>query len=322
MTTIPQSRDNLVPVLMRKMHAQRALTRLGLSAETGGTPKVVRSLPLNVAGLQAVRTLLAHYLHRRRTRNGAMSPLAATLAEEGIVIIPEFLPLPLFDAVRAEFRGALEHASTLPLEKTATSHVFVRYEDASRRMGRFEEGTIDHNYVTIMPDDSNCPLIQEHLLRNERMLSLIREVSGLTKVASPRAELGRMSLSDRAKPDASDPQTELHEDIFCHDWRAWFTVNAWTEENAAFKYAHCTHHLSPSRVALEYWNSVSNTRDGGSWRVGPRAKRWLRIDPRSTCCPPNSLVIANTGGYHARGDFQQGHIRESIQMIFRFNPWT
>jgi len=156
------------------MHAQRLLTRLGLSAGTNGTPKVVRSLPLNVAGLQPMRTLLAHVLHRRRTRNGAVSALAATLAEDGIVVIPEFLPVPLFEAVQAEFRGALEHASTLRLEKTATSHVFVRYEDSSRRMGRFEEGAIDHDYVTIMPDDSDYPLIREHLFKNERLLGLIR----------------------------------------------------------------------------------------------------------------------------------------------------
>jgi len=56
-----------------------------------------------------------------------------------------------------------------------------------------------------------------------------------------------------------------------------------------------SHHLSLSRLALEYWNSVTNTRDGGSWRVGPRAKRWLRIEPRSICCPPNSLVLGVPG---------------------------
>jgi hypothetical protein len=319
-TTIPQLRHNLAPALMRKMHAQRVLTRLGLSAETSGTPKVVRSLPLNAAGLQAMRTLLAHFLHRRRTRNGATSAVAVTLAEEGIVVIPDFLPAPLFDAVQAEFRRALEHASTLQLEKTTTSHVFVRYEDSSRRMGRFEEGAIDHDYVTIVPDDSDCPVIREHLLKNERVLGLIHEISGLPQVSLPEAYLDRMYLSNRAMSD--DPQTELHEDIFCHDWRAWFTINAWTEENAAFTYAPRSHHLSLSRLALEYWNSVTNTRDGGSWRLGPRAKRWLRIEPRSICCPPNSLVLANTGGYHARGVFQQGHIREGVQMIFRFNPWT
>ncbi len=92
------------------MHAQRVLTRLGLSAETDGTPKVVRSRLLNAAGLQPLRTFLAHFLHRRRTRNGAPSALAATLAEEGIVVIPEFLPAPVFEAVQAEFRRALDHA--------------------------------------------------------------------------------------------------------------------------------------------------------------------------------------------------------------------
>jgi hypothetical protein len=75
-------------------------------------------------------------------------------------------------------------------------------------------------------------------------------------------------------------------------------------------------------LALEYWNSVTNTRDGGSWRLGPRAKRWLKIEPRSICCPPNSLVLADTGGYHARGVFREGRIREAIQMTFRLNPWT
>ena len=319
MTTIPQL-HNVAPALLRQMHVQRVLTRLGLSAETDGTPKVVRSRLLNAAGLQAFRTFLAHFLHRRRTRNGAPSALAATLAEEGIVVIPEFLPAPVFEAVQAEFRRALDHASTLPLEKTATSHVFVRYEDSSRRVGRFEEGAIDHDYVTIVPEGSDCPLIREHLLSNERVLGLIREISGLQTLSAPSTYLDRMYLSNRGTSD--DPQTELHEDIFCHDWRAWFAINAWTEENAAFKYAPRSHHLSLSRLGLEYWNSVTNTRDGGSWRLGARAKRWLGIEPRSICCPPNSLVLANTGGYHSRGVFQKGHIREAVQMIFRFNPWA
>jgi ectoine hydroxylase-related dioxygenase (phytanoyl-CoA dioxygenase family) len=312
----PTSRARAV---VRKVHPQRALTRLGLSAETYGTPKVVRSLLLNAAGLQAMRALLARFLHRRRTRNGSTSALVATLAEEGIVVIPEFLPVPLFDAVRAEFRRALEHASTLRLEKTVTSHVAVQYEDSSKRVGRFEEGVIDHDYVTVMPHDSDFPMIREHLLKNERLLGLIREVSGLSRVFSPRGDLDRLYLSNRAVSD--DPQTELHEDIFCHDWRAWFTINAWTEENGAFTYAPRSHHLSLSRLALEYWNSVTNTRDGGSWRLGPGAKRWLGIAARSICCPPNSLVLADTCGYHARGAFQQGRIREAIQMSFRLNPW-
>ena len=314
--------DNSV---MRKVHTQRALVRrvqarLGLSTEPGGTPKVVRSPLLNAAGLQVMRALLARFLHQRRTRHGSKSAVATTLSEEGIVVIPEFLSPALFDDVRAEFRRAFEHASTLRLEKTVTSHVAVQYEDSSKRFGRFEEGVIDHDYVIVMPGDSDFPMIREHLLKNERLLALIREVSGFSTVASPRGDLDRLYLSARAMSD--DPQTELHEDIFCHDWRVWFTINAWTEENAAFTYAPRSQHLSLTRLALEYWNSVAYTRDGGSWRVGPRAKRWLGIAARSVCCPPNSLVLADTCGYHARGVFRQGNVREAIQMSFRhLNPW-
>jgi hypothetical protein len=303
---------------MPKVH-QRALTRLGISPETPGTPKVVRSLALNAAGLQVVRTLLAHYLHRRRTHNGMTSAWAATLAEEGIVVIPEFLPAPVFAAVQAEFRRALEHVSTLRLEKTATSHVFVQYEDASRRMGRFEEGVIDHDYVTVWPDDSDFPMIREHLLKNKRLIGLVSEVSGFAGIPAPRGDLDRMYLSNRAA--SHDPQTEFHEDIFCNDWRAWFSVNEWTEENAAMTYAPRSHRMSVSRLAFEYWNSVTNTRDGGSWRAGPGYRRWLGVAGRSMCCPPNTLVLGNMCGYHARGAFQQGHIREAIQMSFRHNPW-
>ena len=320
MTRIPLLRSNHRSALMRKMRAPQALTRLGLSAETNGTPKVVRSPLLNAAGLQAIRTLLADLLHRRRTRNGAQSAWARTLADEGIVIIPDFLPAPVFADVQAEFRRALERASTSRLEKTATSHVFVQYEDSSKRVGRFEEGAIDHDYAIVMPDDSDFPMIRDHLLESERLLRLIREVSGVSSVSADGGHLARMCLSTRAVSD--DPQTELHEDIFCHDWRVWFTINAWSEENAAFMYAPRSHHLSPSRVALEYWNSVTNTRDGGSWRLGPRARRWLKVEAKSICCPPNSLVVADTRGYHARGIFQQGHVREAIQMTFRLNPWT
>ena len=298
---------------------QRALTRLGVSPETAGTPKVVRSLPLNAAGLQVARTLLAHVLHRRRTRNRVTSDLALTLAEQGIVVIPDFLPAPLFAGVQAEFRRALDHLATLRLEKTATSHVFVQYEDSSRRMGRYEEGVIDHHYVTVLPDDSDFPMIREHLLKNERLLGLVSEVSGFSGIPAPRGDLDRMYLSNRAA--SHDPQTEFHEDIFCNDWRAWFSVNEWTEKNAAMTYAPRSHHMSVSRLAFEYWNSVTNTRDGGSWRVGRGFRRWLGVAARSVCCPPNTLILGNMSGYHARGTFQPGHIREAIQMSFRDNPW-
>ena len=301
-----------------KLH-QRALTRLGISPETAGTPKVVRSLPLNVAGLQVARTLLAHVLHRRRTRNRVTSDFAVTLAEEGIVVIPDFLPSPVFAAVQVEFRRALEQAASVRLEKTTTTHVAVQYEDSSKRMGRFEEGVIDHDYVTVLPNDSNFPMIREHLLKNERLLGLVREVSGFSQIFPPRGDLDRMYLSHRA--DSHDPQTEFHEDIFCNDWRAWFSVNEWTEENAAMTYAPRSHRMSVSRLAFEYWNSVTNTRDGGSWRAGPGYRRWLGVAGRSMCCPPNTLVLGNMCGYHARGAFQQGQIREAIQMSFRHNPW-
>ena len=298
---------------------QRVLTRLGLSPETDVTPKVVRSLPLNAAGLQVVRTLVAHFLHRRRTRNAVTSDQAVTLAREGIVVIPDFLPAAVFAAVQEEFRRALEYASTLRLEKTVTTHVSVQYEDSSRRMGRFEEGVIDHDYVTVLPNDSDFPMIRKHLLENERLLGLVREVSGSSRIPAPRGDLDRMYLSNRAA--SHDPQTEFHEDIFCNDWRAWFSVSAWTEENAALIYAPRSHQPSLKRLALEYWNSVTNTRDGGSWRASPGTLRALKVPPRSVCCPPNTLILGNMCGYHARGAFQQGQIREAIQMSFRNNPF-
>jgi hypothetical protein len=137
-----------------------------------------------------------------------------------------------------------------------------------------------------------------------------------------------------AEPDTgpADPQTELHADTFHATAKCWLFLVDVGEDDGPFQFAPGSHRLTPERLQWEYEQSLAASRDlrshhaHGSFRV--RADEFDRLGyrrPVRMAVPANTLVYADTYGFHARSVSRKPTLRMEVHGYLRRNPflpWT
>jgi len=129
-----------------------------------------------------------------------------------------------------------------------------------------------------------------------------------------------------------DPQTNLHADTFHPSVKAWLFLTDVAEDEGPFVYVAGSHLLTPERLAWERDMSIGAATLAdrysarGSFRVDAVALARMRLPaPQSFAVPANTLVVADTVGFHARGHSSRPSRRVEIWAYGRRNPflpWT
>jgi hypothetical protein len=129
-----------------------------------------------------------------------------------------------------------------------------------------------------------------------------------------------------------DPQTMLHADTFHPTVKAWLFLTDVAEDEGPFVYVPGSHRMTPARLAWERARSVQASRgldrlsSRGSLRIGEEELPTLGLPPpRVFAVPANTLVVADTSGFHARGPSARPSMRIEIWSYGRRNPflpWT
>ena len=276
----------------------------GKSFERNG---LIGSRRLNERGLHAARVGLAHRI--AAARRGRLASLVAEadredFARDGFVLRRDFLPSAEFAALVAQvqaYRGGLREITegdTL-LRKVA--------------LGR--------TALAAMP-------ALAHLLRNPQWRGLIRYVG--SRDAEPVVWI--QSILRHAADGLLDPQTALHADTFHPTVKAWLFLTDVAADAGAFTYVPGSHRLTPQRLAWERRMSLvarhapdAATRQG-SFRVAPDELPPLGLPPPRVCAvPANTLIVADTFGFHARGPSVGRSLRVEIWAYGRrspFVPWA
>ncbi len=105
-----------------------------------------------------------------------------------------------------------------------------------------------------------------------------------------------------------DPQTLLHADTFHPTVKAWLYLTDVAEDAGPLVYVPGSHRLTPARLEWERTKAscARHADDGdtrqGSFRIDPSELTDLGLPaPRPLAVPANTLVVADTNGFHARG---------------------
>ncbi|MEB3766879.1 phytanoyl-CoA dioxygenase family protein [Acinetobacter sp. MD2] len=133
----------------------------------------------------------------------------------------------------------------------------------------------------------------------------------------------------QARPD---PQTHLHSDTFHPNVKAWLFLTDVAEDEGPFVYVPGSHQVNPQRLAWEHQKACSMHNEKnvltrrGSFRIQASKLAALGYaQPKAFAVKANTLVIADTYGFHARGPSVRPSTRIELWAYARRNPflpWT
>jgi hypothetical protein len=268
---------------------------------------IIGSPLLNRWGLHVTRVRAAAAAARRR--RARLAPLLhdvdrAAFDRDGFVVRPDFLPLPAFEDLRDQilrYRGAARET--------------VQGDTVTRRIA-LEGAALDANPAAAA------------LLANPDWRGLIRYAWSYN--VEPLCYV--QSILSNACPGDPDPQTKLHADTFHPTVKAWLFLTDVAEDEGPLTYVPGSHRMTRARLEWERGRSIV-ARDGldrlssrGSFRIDRSELPQLGLpEPRSFAVPANTLVVADTSGFHARGPSVRPASRVEIWAYGRRNPflpWT
>ncbi len=118
-----------------------------------------------------------------------------------------------------------------------------------------------------------------------------------------------------------DPETELHADTFFNTHKAWIYLDEVKLANGPFVFVPSTNNIYLNG-RLEREKTYSNTPNvKGSRRVLQEELDELGLQEKVYTCNQNTMVMANTLGYHRRLKGDAGNDRLTIAFSARANPF-
>lgn len=282
------------------------LFQLATGAKSFIDNPILGSEALNHRGLHAARLRAAHRLAwwRRRRLTRHLDPAdRAAFDRDGFVCLPDFLPADRFERLR---------------------HFLLTSEWDGRE---HRQGDTVTRRVPIGPELlERSPELAE-LLAMPRWRGLMRYVASTG--GEPVYYLQSIVTGLDGPPD---PQVELHSDAFHPSLKAWLFLTDVAEDAAPLVYVPGSHRLTPERLQWECRKSETVLAEGdrlsqrGSLRVSREELAALGLpEPVSFAVPANTLVVADTYGFHARGLSRGPTVRAEIWAYRRrtpFLPWT
>ena len=268
---------------------------------------LIGSRRLNEYGLHAARVSLAHRIAamRRRRLTGLVSDVdRRDFTRDGFVMRRDFLPEAAFAALVEQvkaYRGGLR-------EITEGDTVMRKIALGSEALAAM-------------------PALQA-VLRSPEWRGLIRYVG--SRDAEPVVWI--QSILRHAAAGPPDPQTALHADTFHPTVKAWLFLTDVAADAGPFTYVAGSHLLTPQRLDWERRMSLAARESPdpeirqGSFRIAPAELAAIGLPPpRIFAVPANTLVVADTFGFHARGPAAGRSLRVEIWAYGRrspFLPWA
>ncbi|MEM7425901.1 MAG: phytanoyl-CoA dioxygenase family protein [Pseudomonadota bacterium] len=276
----------------------------GMSKSFAANP-ILGSRLLNRFGLHALRVMAAHGASRLRwflLKWQVPRHLRLTYEAQGFVVVPEFLKAPEFAALGRQI-------DTL---QDCEVRQCIQGDTLTRRV------LLDEEAMQKLP--SAGKLIDDPLF--ERLLSFC--------AANRKRPLHYLQkICNGAASGAADPQKNLHADTFHPTMKSWFFLDDVDADRGPFTFVPGSHRLTRERLAWEYRRSLEAAKSAdtysrrGSFRVQGGELKELCLPPaRALEVKANTLVVANTCGFHCRGAAPSGAERREIWSFSRTNPFN
>ena len=191
------------------------------------------------------------------------------------------------------------------------------------------QGNTDTRRVLLDETIFHQQSIIAHFIQQRRFQALLKYAANSAN--PPLCYMQSIKNGYRHHNPNQDPQKTLHSDTFQPSMKAWFFTEEVTEEKGPFNYVPGSNRLTWRRLCWEYRRSCTakvhpdGYSEKGSFRIDESELMDIGLGPvKSFTVPANTLVIANTYGFHRRGSAIAGASRNEIWCYSRsnpFNPW-
>lgn len=258
---------------------------------------------LNRLGLHVLRVLLAHSLTGvRRFILGWRLPadMKNQFRQNGFVILENAVPNEHFLALQQEANSEWPEVRYFVQGDTTTEFVYL---DSKRQQ--------------LLPA---C----KKLAHNDSLNRLMKYVAACG--LSPWMDFLRVVNVGGSRQ--GDPQKYFHSDTFHPTMKAWLFLEDVDSSKGPFEFVQGSNRLTWKRLMWEYRQSLGLKEEGatyarrGSLRVDDSEIEALGYGPiRSLEVKANTLVVADTFGFHRRGEASANSTRLSMAFSNRINPF-
>mgnify|MGYP000259416714 FL=1 len=262
---------------------------------------------LNRKGLHVWRVAQAQKLAAKRRKRLAYLVSAEhreAYERDGYVKVENFLDESLFAQVQNE------------IQNTQFDRVDMRQGSAITRRSMIDEDDLaDKPGLLAAKNDQS-------------MVNLVRYVA--SHHGQPLITLQTvLALPAIGKKGAIDPQTQVHSDTFHPTAKAWLFLTDVGPDDGPFSYVAGSHKVTPQRY--EWERDISTSLDSVENRYAKRGS--LRVDtgqlsamgypmPSKMTVKANTLIVADTHGFHARCASDKSTTRIEIYSSLRRNPFV
>jgi hypothetical protein len=268
-----------------------------------GRNPVIGSRWLNERGLHTARVVAAYRLaewRRRRLARLISAEDRRQLDRDGFVVKRDFLPPQVFAGLVAQIRGLRAPAREMVEGDTVTRHI-----------------ALDAAVLDRVP-------AARQLLDLPEYRNLVSY--GGSSAAAPMVYI--QTILSQATHGLPDPQLDLHTDTFHPTVKAWLFLTDVEPDAMPFLYVPGSHRLTPRRLDWERQMSIAASQPPPAGQhklvraLPPGMLGELGLPaPRAIAVPANTLVVADTFGFHARGISARPTTRVEIWAFGRRNPF-
>jgi hypothetical protein len=281
------------------------LLELFTDAKSFRANPIMGSRTLNRMGLHLARKVLAHAA--AGARRAVLWPMAPrewrrAFRRDGYVAIDRFLPDDVFAALRTEAEALL-----------AAEGRRLQEGDTITDLALVDDEALDRS-----------PALAE-FFGDRRLLGIACYMGARLKL--PRCYV--QSIRRDFAANEPDPQKDAHSDTFFPTLKGWLFLDDVDADRGPFRYSRGSHRLNTARLRWEYGQSLAAGRAvdphtaAGSFRARSSDLAAMGLpDPTPVLASANTLVLADTGGFHCRGEAADGRERRAIYIWMRSNPFN
>jgi phytanoyl-CoA dioxygenase PhyH len=289
--------------LLVPLHALAVATR----AKSFRDNPVIGSPLLNRWGLHVLRRRIARRagVLRRRQLQGLIAPADRLAFErDGFILKDNFLDPQTFARLRTEILGFSAEAREAVVGDTLTRLI-----------------PLDARTLQSLPTARS-------VIEGSAYRGLLAYVGSFRR----RPHVYVQTVFSRVRDAEPDEQSFFHSDTFHPTVKSWLYLEDVREDALPFVYVPGSHQVNRRRLAWERRVSISAHRGTdrlsaeGSMRISePEIRRLGYGPPRRLPAAANTLIVADTSGFHARAPTSLRTHRVSIWAYTRSNPflpWT